>query len=122
MPALRPGRLVLAVALTTLPVITLLSILSVDAAADTPIGGGTYTITAAHSGKCLQPTPGSESAQGAALVQMPCDGSAAQRHTLVAADADQFQIKTGSGHCCPSKGDVSTTTPRSSSRRAPRPE
>jgi hypothetical protein len=69
-----------------------------DAGAD-PQDGVTYTITAVHSGKCLQVYPGKEHLQGEWIVQMPCDGSAAQRHTIVRALNNQFHIKTSNGMC-----------------------
>ncbi len=71
-----------------------------------------FTIRNSGNGKCLQPEFGSAE-QGAAIVQDPCDGSAAQNWTR-AYDyvTDTFQFKNeGSQLCLDARGGAADGTP-----------
>ncbi|WP_406401960.1 RICIN domain-containing protein [Streptomyces uncialis] len=61
---------------------------------------GEYTLTAAHSGKCLD-IRNSSTANGAVLVQNTCDGRASQRFYLgqYRDRPDLYFIKTFAGKC-----------------------
>ncbi|WUT39987.1 RICIN domain-containing protein [Streptomyces sp. NBC_00690] len=60
---------------------------------------GTYTVTVAHSGKCLD-IANASAANGAVLVQNTCNGSPSQRFTVGKyANADTNFIRTFAGKC-----------------------
>ncbi|MEU3601247.1 RICIN domain-containing protein [Streptomyces sp. NPDC006798] len=77
------------------------------AAAETAVRAGTYTVSVLHSGKCLGPR-GNSAADGALIVQQPCDGRPSQRVTLVATggyEPNTFLFRTASGKCWDVQGD-----------------
>ncbi|MET8698024.1 RICIN domain-containing protein [Kitasatospora sp. NPDC004723] len=76
-------------------------------ASSTPAHAQTYpavvvlTLTAAHSGKCLD-VAGKSAANGADLVQATCDGSPSQKFTAVRTEASYepvYRYETFSGKC-----------------------
>ncbi|MEV8635539.1 RICIN domain-containing protein [Streptosporangium sp. NPDC051023] len=71
----------------------------------TAAGGGAYTITSAHSGKCLTPLSGSGTA-GTAVVQVTCSGATAQKWTFPSISGITYQIKAsvGTNQCIQASG------------------
>lgn len=70
---------------------------------------GGYTITSAHSGKCLSPLGGSGTA-GTAVVQVPCTGATAQKWTFPSISGITYQIKAsvGTNQCVAANGGGTT--------------
>ncbi|GAA0930408.1 RICIN domain-containing protein [Nonomuraea longicatena] len=116
-------RQLTAIAAPTATAVVLLSILAVTAPppsaaitsagqqqtalpGDDPRLAGTFTVAAVHSGKCIQPWPGKETLEGEWLVQMPCNGSAAQRHLIRPLGNNRYQLVTESGYCWNVKGGI----------------
>ncbi|MEK9520483.1 RICIN domain-containing protein [Streptomyces venezuelae] len=73
---------------------------------------GGYTITVAHSGKCLD-IRNSSPADGAVLVQNRCDGRPSQRFTLSTRTVapDQAFLQTFAGKCLTRSGNYNSTVP-----------
>ncbi|MER7212128.1 RICIN domain-containing protein [Streptosporangium sp. NPDC000239] len=72
-------------------------------------GGSSYTITSAHSAKCLSPLAGSGTA-GTAIVQVPCTGATAQKWTFPSISGITYQIKAsvGTNQCVAASGGGTT--------------
>jgi hypothetical protein len=84
------ARLLLVVAV----VIAILAFAS-TAQAEDPI----VKLVSSQSGKCLQPLNGS-SVQGVAIVQMTCNGSAAQQWTVSNVNSTRVHLVNRSSHMC----------------------
>ncbi|MCO5974570.1 RICIN domain-containing protein [Actinoallomurus soli] len=76
---------------------------AVTPAAGADVGAGTYTVTNAGSGLCLD-LPGSSSASGVQLDQSACNGADAQKWTLSSASGGYTIKSVGSGLCAGVRG------------------
>ncbi|MFF3556189.1 RICIN domain-containing protein [Streptomyces tsukubensis] len=87
-------------------------LLALAAPAQAAPAPGTYTVTAAHSGKCLDLWD-SSAENGTALVQNTCDGRASQRFTLVEYSnaPGTYAIRTFAEKCLTRAMYASTTEP-----------
>ncbi|MFD7552030.1 RICIN domain-containing protein [Streptomyces sp. NPDC059816] len=87
-------------------------LLAMAAPAQAAPSPGTYTVTATHSGKCLD-LWNSSAENGTALVQNTCDGRPSQRFTLreYSNAPGTYAIRTFAGKCLARGMYASTTEP-----------
>jgi Ricin-type beta-trefoil lectin domain-like len=83
------------------------SVLAYPSQAEDPI----VKLVNSQSGKCLQPINGS-SAQGVAIVQQTCNGSAAQQWTVTNVNSTRVHLVNRSSHMClDARGGATNGTP-----------
>jgi Ricin-type beta-trefoil lectin domain len=83
------------------------SVLAYPSQAEDPI----VKLVNSQSGKCLQPINGS-SAQGVAIVQQTCNGSAAQQWTVSNVNSTRVHLMNRSSHMClDARGGATNGTP-----------
>ncbi|MFD7659518.1 pectate lyase [Actinosynnema sp. NPDC059797] len=75
--------------------------------ADAAVGAGTYTVTNAGSGQCLD-VPGASASSGVQLQQAGCTGATGQRWTLTAVSGG-FRITSAANGLCVGVRDGSTS-------------
>jgi hypothetical protein len=99
----RVVKLLFAVAIATAAVLAVVS----PAQAEDPI----VKLVSGENGKCLQPVNGSLN-QGAAIVQEPCNGSAAQQWTVKSVSSTKVHLVNRSSHLClDARGGARNGTP-----------
>ncbi|MGW1057973.1 RICIN domain-containing protein [Micromonospora rubida] len=71
-----------------------------------------YTIQNFGSGKCIQPPPANSTDIGVQLVQMTCNGSAAQRWAPISLGGGQYRfLNQSTGGCLDAHGPNANKTP-----------
>jgi hypothetical protein len=78
-----------------------------------PAGAATfYSIQNYGSGMCIQPPPSSPTSTGEQLVQMPCDGSAAQHWAPISLGSGNYRfLNQATGGCMDAHGPNADWTP-----------
>jgi hypothetical protein len=105
---MRHPRLVTALFATAIAVTASGLAVAPPAFADNPI----YQLVNEESGQCLQPIHGSH-VEGAAVVQEPCNGSAAQQWTQTTSSSGTYVhlVNRASGLCLDARGGAVNGTP-----------
>jgi hypothetical protein len=101
-------RLIISIVITLTSALAGVAVSAAPAAADDTFSLRFYSFL---SNQCLQPVNGS-TAQGAAIVQMPCTGGAIQQWTGIPVGNNIFHFQNNVSHLClDARGGATTGTP-----------